>query len=154
MPAPMNTYSSATRLALGSVPQVDDPVLYTALLDVHNALEAILTASDDADAIFAAFIAKYKANRKITANYTIQPTDGTIEVDASAGNITITLHPVADGIGFRYDVKRIDTVPANTVILVGDGTEYIDGHTTGIKISTKSSYTVKANSDENGWNII
>lgn len=154
MSAPVNTYNSATRLALGSVPQVADPETYTALLDIHNALEAVLTASDDSDALFQAFMDKYNANKKVTGNYTILPTDGTIEVDATAGAIIITLPLVADSLGLRYEIKRIDAVPANLVTLNGNGTEYIDGHTTGIKISTKSSYTVKANSDENGWNII
>jgi len=154
MANPTNTYNSNTNLALGAVPNVKDPELYVALLDIHNALEILLTASDADYAEFLAFLTKYRQNTPVAADYSILPTDGTIEVDASAGDITITLHPVASGIGFRYQVKRIDTVTANTVTLLGDGTEYIDGHTAGIKVSTLSSYTVKANYDEDGWNII
>ena len=151
---PINTYGSQTNLNLGHVPRVDDPVLYEELLDIHNALEILLTASDDGDAIFLAFIAKYRnfSNPVVIADYTVLVTDGTIRVDASAGDVIITMHPIASGVGFRYDIKRVDTVTTNSVTLIGDGTELIDERSGGINISTKSSYTVKANNV--GWDII
>ncbi len=152
MATPINTYDSNTDLSLGAVPQVDDPALYEALLDIHNAIETLLTGSDAADAVFTAYIAKQRNNTIVTADYTIVETDGTIEVDASAGDVTITAQPVAEFEGYRYNIKRIDLVPANTVIIVGDGSELIDGRATGIKVSTKSSYTIKATLI--GWNII
>jgi len=154
MGAPTNTYNSLTELSLGQIPQVDDDDLYIALLDIHNALEAILQSSDDADAIFAAYITKQRNNTAVNADYTVLVTDGTVEVDATAGDIIVTLHPVSEGKGFRYNIKRIDLVPANKVTLLGDGLELVDDRALGIKISTKSSYTVKANDDEDGWNII
>jgi len=152
MPAPTNTYDSNTDLSLGQVPQVEDPVLYEALLDIHNAIETLLTGSDDADAVFVAYIAKQRNNTLVTADYTIVETDGTIEVDASAGDIIITAQPVTGFEGYRYDVKRIDLITTNKVTLIGDGTELIDGRVDGINISTKSSYTIKATLT--GWNII
>ena len=154
MAAPTNTYNSLTELSLGQIPQVDDPELYIALLDLHNALEAVITASDDGDAVFTAYIAKQRNNTPVSGDYTVLVTDGTIEVDASAGNITITLHPVSEGLGFRYNIKRIDLVPSNTVTLLGGSSELVDDRASGIKISTKSSYTVKTNDDADGWNII
>ena len=154
MATPTNTYNSNTNLSLGNVPNVKDPEMYGALLDIHNALEILLTASDADYAEFLAFLTKFRNNTPVAVDYTVLVTDGTIEVDATAGDIIVTLHPVASGIGFRYQVKRIDTVTANTVTLLGDGTEYIDGHTAGINISTLSSYTVKTNYTEDGWNII
>lgn len=155
MGAPTNTYNSPTNLSIGSVPQVEDESLYTALLDIHNALEILLTSSDVIGTDLATFTNKHRANITVTVGaYTVEITDGTIEVDASGGDVIITLHPVSEGVGFRYDIKRVDTVTTNRVTLLGDGTEYIDGHTSGINISTLSSYTVKTNSDQDGWNII
>jgi hypothetical protein len=154
MANPTNTYNSNTNLSLGNVPNVSDPEMYEALLDIHNALEILLTASDADYAEFLAFLVKYRNNTPVSADYTVLVTDGTIEIDATAGDIIATLHPVAEGVGFRYNIKRIDTVTANTVTLLHDGVEYIDGHTAGINISTLSSYTVKTNYDKNGWNII
>lgn len=41
-----NTYDSLTDLGLGSVPMVDDPSLYQELLDIHNAIETLLSSAD------------------------------------------------------------------------------------------------------------
>jgi hypothetical protein len=46
MPAPTNTYNSKTDLSLGQLTNINDPALYTALLDIHNAIETLLTSSD------------------------------------------------------------------------------------------------------------
>lgn len=51
MTAPTNTYNSNTDLSLGQVPQVDDPDLYKALLDIHNAIESLLKSSDQGDSL-------------------------------------------------------------------------------------------------------
>jgi len=154
MSAPINTYDSNTKLSLGNVPDIEDPRIYEALLDIHNALEAILSASDDGDAIAAAFIAKFRAysSPAVTSDYTVLPTDGTVRVDASSGPVTVTLPAVAAIPGYRFDIKRIDSAPANAVVLQGDGAELVDGRAGGIRISTKSSYTVKAH--DTGWDII
>lgn len=155
MAAPINTYNSPTDLSIGHIPQGadDNPELYSELLDIHNALEILLTSSDDADAIFAAFIAKFRNFSKppITSNYTVLITDGLIRVDASAGDIIITMHPIAEGVGYSYDIKRIDEVPANKVTIIGDGLELIDSHTDGVDLYALSSYNVKANNI--GWDI-
>lgn len=153
MAAPTNTYNSKTTLSLSNTPQADwDQDQYRDLLDLHDAIEKLLTASDEADSIFEAYINKQRNNTVVNTDYTVQVTDGTIEVDASSNDVTITLHPVANLEGYRYDIKRIDQVPANTVIIQGTGAELIDDRANGIKVSTKSSYTVKAT--QTGWNII
>lgn len=152
MPAPSNTYDSLTDLSLGQIPQVEDDELYRELLDLHNAIESLLSSSDAADAIFLTFINKFRNFTEVSADYTVLTTDGTIRVDATLGDITITLHPITDGSGYRYDVKRVDTVTANNVTLIDDGGELVDGHAAGINISILSSYTVKSNST--GWDII
>lgn len=154
MTAPVNTYDSNTDLALGQVPQVDDPELYVALLDMHNAIETLLKGSDNANAIFLAYLTKQRNNTAVSADYTITEFDGTIEVDASAGDITITARSVIGFDGYRYDIKRVDEVPANKVTIVGTAAELIDGRADGINLSTKSSYTIKANEAKDGYNII
>lgn len=157
MPAPTNTYDSTTNLSLGNIPQVEDPEVYQALLDVHNAIETLLTSSDDGNAVFTAYIAKRRNNTAVSGNYTVLVTDGTIEVDASAGNVIVTLHLISAGIGYSYQVKRVDTGNTNTVTLVGDSSgtpQLIDGHAAGIDISCLSSYTVKTNEAQDGWNIL
>ena len=50
MAAPINTYNSILELFLAQVPEgIEDPVVYQALLDLHNALEAVLTFSTEND---------------------------------------------------------------------------------------------------------
>lgn len=144
--------NSPTDLRLSQVPDVEDSAAYDALLEIHNALYLLLGGSDAADSFMATFVTKARSTTLVTSDYTVLVTDGTVEVDASLGPVTITAHKAADGIGFRNEIKRIDKVPANKVTLVGDGAELIDGHVSGIRISTLSSYTIKSNGI--GWNII
>lgn len=156
MPAPINTYNSKTNLNLGQVPQIEDRETYQALLDIHNALEILLTSSDAGDAEFLEFLSKFRKVSSIFNSYEVQKLDGTILADDTSGDITITLPVALDVLGFRYDIKKISSGTGNTVTLRGaivEGTEeLIDNHIGGIKISSLSSYTVKAKS--NGWVII
>ena len=65
----------------------------------------------------------------VTSNYTALADDDTILIDATGGNITLTL-PTAIGIkGKQYRIKRIDN-SANTATVDGNGAETIDGSTT------------------------
>lgn len=52
-----------------------------------------------------------------------------IEVDTSAGNVTLTLPPLVSCLGAWLNVKKI-SADANTVTLDGDGAEVIDGAAT------------------------
>lgn len=148
--APTNTYDSDARLDIAQVPLAgleEDEILYAELLDIHNALGFILQHGDD-------FVTKFRNNTPTNVDYTVVTTDGTIEVDASLNDVIITMHAVADGVGYRYNIKRIDTVTTNKVTIVGNGAELIDNRAAGINVSIFSSYTVKGNDDEDGWNII
>lgn len=153
MATPTSTYDSLTDLSLGQVPQGVNDETYKELLDLHNAIEKLITASDTADAIFAAYIEKQRNNTEVNVDYTVLITDGTLEIDATAGDITVTFPLAADGSGYKYDAKRVDLVTGNKVTLVGTG-ELIDGRASGINLSTKSSYTIKGNEADNGYNII
>lgn len=68
------------------------------------------------------------AIRTITANATIDATDSFILADASSGNIIITLPAASTSSGRTYNIKRIDAT-ANTVSIVRDGSDTIDGAT-------------------------
>jgi len=154
LPPVSGTYNAGTDLSLGGIPQVDDPELYRELLDIHNAIEALLSSSEGG---LLAFLLKYRgfSASPVLSDYTTLTTDGTIRVDASAGDITITLHPIAEGVGFHHDIKRIDDTPAssaNTVTIIGSGAELIDSHAAGVNLSQLSSYTIKTN--DTGWDII
>lgn len=147
MTAPPNTYNSEADLSLGHLPKgADDNLeLYEELLDIHNAIESSVTFVGDS-------INTRKATRTVIGDYTVQATDGTIKVDASAGlPIVITLLP-ATGSGFRYDVKKVAGSSSAIVTLVGDGTQLVDERPDGIRISLKSSYTVKDVGI--GWDIV
>ena len=154
MSAPTNTYNSATSLGLDLTPNdIEDEATYRALLDIHNAIEAILTSSDSGAIFFQAYIDKKRNVTEVAADYTVATTDGEIRVDASGGDITITLPPVVSIKGYEFTIKRVDSVLfANKVTLVGDGAELVDGHAAGVDIYLLSSYTVKANTS--GWDII
>ena len=146
------TYDSSTDLNLGQVPDVGDPILYRALLDIHNALENLVKGSDDIGNDFADFLKRYLKITAIGEDYLAVPADNTILVDATAGDITVTLPDAATTIGYPFTVKRIDTVRANKVTVVVEAGQLIDGRTNGINISSYSSYTFK--SIETGYIII
>lgn len=124
MAAPPNTYNSPVNLSLTYLSQIDDPILYGELLDIHNAIEALLQYSTDSAAIFEAYIQKRRSFRTVTADTTVSVSDGTILIDASLNPVTVTLHPAADGIGHRYNLKCIDDT--NTVLVIPTGLELID----------------------------
>lgn len=148
-----NSYNSGVNLSLGQVPQVDDPELYRALLDIHNAIEILVTETDSDLESLTAFLIKFRNQAIVTdAAYTALPTDGVLLVDATDNSVTVTLHDVVGYIGYRLIVKRIDSVLANKVTLLGTGSQLIDGRAGGINVSSKSSYTVVATT--NGWVII
>lgn len=108
MAAPTNTYNSTTNLSLGAVPQLEDPELYRALLDVHNAIEILLTNSDDTNAIFLAYITKQRKVNLVTGTYLIADTDGTILLNASTVQTIAYLPSAATYVGFSYRVKCVN----------------------------------------------
>lgn len=151
MAAPINTYNSATDLSIGHIPQGadDNPELYSELLDIHNALEILLTASDSADAIFAAFIAKFRNITPVSSDYTALATDSLILVDITAGDVTITLPTGEDFAGYRFEVKAIaDVLPTTNACLIvgedtGSGAAPIDEDVGGITIDALEAIPFK-----------
>lgn len=144
MTAPINTYNSDTDLALGQVPQVDDPALYQDLLDIHNALEILLTSSDNGGGAFLEFLAKFRGAKSVSGDYEVSIQDGTILVDASTESAVITLPLSAEGVGYRYDVKVVAWQLPYEVTVVGSDSELIDDHASGVRVDYLSSYTFKS----------
>jgi hypothetical protein len=86
-----------------------------------------------------------------TADYTITPADDVLLVDASSGNVTVTL-PTAVGLdGKRFHIKKTDS-SGYTVTIDGNGSETIDGSTTQTILLQHISLTVV--SDNANWHII
>lgn len=90
---------------------------------------AILTAdaSESAGVKWGAFGTQPYPVTSQTGDYTVTDSDFLVLVDASSGNVTITLP--ASSSGRRYEIKKTDS-SANKVIIDGDGSETIDGATT------------------------
>lgn len=65
----------------------------------------------------------------INADYTVQEKDYTIVIDASGGNVTVTLPTIEKKIGRVLKFKR-DDASGNTVTIDGSGSENIDNATT------------------------
>lgn len=85
-----------------------------------------------------------------TANYTATANDGTIEVDASGGAVTITL-PAVSGLGGRiYVVKKTDS-SGNAVTVDANASETMDGATTVSLASQWSACVIQANTAGTAW---
>ena len=148
MAGPPTTYESLIDLSLGSIPQVDDPELYRALLDIHNAIESLLKGSDAADLEFRNYIAKKRNTTDVNADYTVLTTDGSILVDTTAGDVTITLPEITSDIeGYEYDIKQV--AGANQTTVVGDSaSDPVDGDATGITMDLLEAIPVKNDGTE------
>ena len=90
----------------------------------------------------------YQPITTITANTTLTDLQHTILVDASGGNITITLP--APTTGKVYIIKKIDNT-ANTVT-IDAGTQTIDGVNT--KTLSAQYEVLRIQSDGNNWYVI
>ena len=88
------------------------------------------------------------AGKAVTQNYTVLATDHMIFVNASAGNITITL-PTASGIiGRQYIIKRVDGT-ANNVTIDPNASETIEAASSKSLMDQSSVVIVSDNS--NWW---
>ena len=137
MGAPTNTYSSNINLNLGHVPPVEDRNLYEYLLDLHNALEILVTAQTDA-------VALDNKITLITTDYAVLATDRTIFVDASAGSIIITLPASGTVAGAAFDIKVLAQGTGYTISVIGFGAEIIDDYATGVGLDIWEDITCRS----------
>lgn len=86
-----------------------------------------------------------------TANYTITLADYTVTVDASGGNVTITLPTAASASGRCFNIKKTDS-STNYVRVAGNGAETIDGSNTQDNYTQWASMCVQSNGTS--WVII
>lgn len=150
MTAPIPSLNSSLDLGLNSAPKVEDPILYEALSDIHNAIEKLVRQYDITDEDIIAFIVQYRAIKLVGANYSMLQTDGTVLVSALSAAVTVTL-PTAVGVaGTIYTVKCINNT--YDVVVVGSGGQTIDAISGGIEINLRDSITVK--SDGTNWWIV
>jgi len=97
----------------------------------------------------AGYLTNNRAIRAVSANTTALQTDFTILVDATAGDVTITL-PAAQT-GLVLNCKKTD-ISSNAMIIDADGAETIDGELTQQTITQNATLTVQ--SDGSNWHII
>lgn len=147
--------TSSILLNLGQVPEgITDPILYEALLNIHNALDLLAQAGSgtvEAELDFSDFIASYLAVRVVETNYNIMAADGLVLANAATQPIVLSLPAASDSLGARFSIKCIDNTFPVTVLGASAG-ETIDQQTTGISLTLYDSITVK--SDGTDWWII
>jgi len=152
--APIATIDSPIDLNLGNVPDVEDPEAYQALLDIHNALDILLTSVFDIDQGTLTAVLAYIAARTnvitATTDYTVLSTNGTIKIDASAAQVTVTLPTAVDIKGTRYEIKCIDATFG--AFVATDGTEPIDDSLIDFRLYQWENLTVQ--SDGVGWIVL
>lgn len=73
-----------------------------------------------------------------TADYTLTSTDYVITVDATGGNVTLTLPAASASVGQTYRIKRIDG-SVNTITVARAGADTIDGATSATLVTQYSS---------------
>ncbi len=88
--------------------------------------------------------------RSITASTTLLETDNILLVDATGGNIVVTLPAVADSDQWAATIKRVDS-SANTVTIDGSGAETIDDEITQVLALYESAQIV---CDGSEWHIL
>jgi len=86
-----------------------------------------------------------------TFNITLTVANDLVLVDATGGNITVTLPSATIQPGKQIDIKKIDS-SANIVTIATDGSETIDGTSTAVLSSQHDSVTVA--SDASNWWIL
>lgn len=97
------------------------------------------------------FISAYVNVVTKTASYVATSSDTVILCDATSGNITITLPPVASLSGKIFHIKKLNS-NSNSVTIDGDGSETIDGDLTQIITSQYDNVMIVC--DGLAWYVI
>jgi len=87
----------------------------------------------------------------VTADATVTVNDGLMLVNATSGNVTITLYTAANNAGAVLTVKRTDA-STNTVTVDGNSAETIDGRLTWLLPQQYASLTIV--SDGSNWFVV
>lgn len=80
----------------------------------------------DSGKSFNDVLLKKRATKTVTSNYSVFLLDEVIWVDATAGNVTITLYQSAEIKGQEFIIEKIDNT-TNTVTVAAQGTDTVNG---------------------------
>lgn len=128
---PIPSANADIDLQLGNIPQdLSDPqLLYEELLNLHTALEILLTKVDELEPDTGTLTDYINKQRGVTATgsltYYIAATDGMVLLSGLANACTAVLPVAADVAGHRYTIKCVDDTHA--VDVLPSGVETIDG---------------------------
>jgi hypothetical protein len=89
--------------------------------------------------------------RTVTADENVALTDGTILVDATSGDVTLTLPTALNAESMIYNFKKIDA-SANQMIVDGNGSETIDGALNKSITTQWESFSIQSNGT--AWYIL
>jgi hypothetical protein len=106
------TYDSLGNLNLSQVPLVnksEDEDLYNELLDIHNAIEILMTHTDSNDSGLNRDV------KIITEDFIITDTEGTLIAVALTEDVDLLLPSAVNITGKRYNLKCIDDTFSVTV---------------------------------------
>jgi len=109
------TYKSGINLNLGEIPEVDDPSLYDLLLNIHNAIELLASATDSVEVVTESF-------------YDVPYGKIVILTDTTANNVNISIPSDLVSSGIRISVRQI--AGANSTIISCSNGELVDGAST------------------------
>lgn len=101
------------------------------------------------DNMYYNVIASYnRVIKSISGNYTVTTDEDVIFVNASGGNVVVTLYTAVGHSGYEILVKKTDS-SSNTVTIDGHGTETIDGSTS--KVLSNQYEAVYLTSNGSNW---
>ena len=89
--------------------------------------------------------------RTVTSDENVALTDTTILVDATSGDVTLTLPTASSAESMIYNFKKIDA-SANQMIVDGNGSETIDGALNKSTTTQWESFSIQSNGT--AWYII
>lgn len=148
----VKTYSERKTLHRGGVKLTvkEEGTTVSSIIEQLNFTGSNVTVTDAGSGVALVTIGSRSITTK-TSDYTITSADNMILVDASAGDVTVTL-PTAVGIsGVEYVIKKIDS-SSNFVIIEGNGSQTIDGETDQRTDGQYTSITVVSNGTN--WFIV
>ena len=123
---------------LGTLELNEESLKEGAILQIQgNKLVAIDLPSQQARAAGSSFTSRYRL-KTVTESTTVDPLDQVVHVDATAGDITLTLYAAEGNEGSHTFFKRIDTVLTNTVTFATPNSETIDFDTLYRLVNTGS----------------
>jgi hypothetical protein len=96
------------------------------------------------------FVSLSSPSTLVTANYTMTADDRIIEVNASAGPVTVTLVPVSTFRGLKVTIRKADAT-ANAVTIQAAPGDTIDGAPSVTMSGQNDAFTLYAPLSGNRW---